>query len=758
MALSPTPPAYEVSRLAARLLADRSAGLTVDADGRRYFRHRQVQFQTLQIDVADLRAGGWLQFDNQQPALAWQQSPSHREIVRFAAEASERYRQFYYRVFDVVVARALFGRDTRIFVEPFLRGGPLLDIGIPEDQQESSIPPALHQRILEEYKQSRRLQGDRLVFYLGEYLEGLTDDLIAALAPFGELWRQRDLRQRAIDNLSTIAAEMNASLDQDDALPTRAEALRQADQMLLQILKERATARAWRQIEDAALRHLLHRIARAEVFVLSAADRETALRGAYSLALEPALLALFQRARGALPLLQLARALAAINGQLHRLRLREIRLIRAGARNAGNVQALRRAQLESLAATRQGNLAAAIQEWAKIGDPADTQRIQKSLALCAATEQKIEAMYASPLTHRDQKSSATVEAPPLPDPPRRFQFAGQLDLSDGLHIGDPLCEALVLKQAREITVRRLRPVRRTTSEYSTIPDRRHGALTLNPVMRLWKDAPEGKRGGPQLVRAELNTKATVHCLLDLALLVDAELDRREVRRERIVREKRGPESLQNMLVLLLPGSCAPIREIHRLDFPDFRGAALGEARTPAELGVPPEEDGIVAGGWYQKFNHTLYYPVGGDNAQLLRIIYNATRAPGPPAFFFALGQFVHDCLADELIYYKSGEMTFRECIEDYYREEDRVRKNRGEKTGRRRPDNSRSGIRFMFAVQYSRLMLEALTASSQSVLRHPPTEQWIERHVGLPLLRSLDRDEIAMQRARTRSTIERFSA
>lgn len=88
--------------------------------------------------------------------------------------------------------------------------------------------------------------------------------------------------------------------------------------------------------------------------------------------------------------------------------------------------------------------------------------------------------------------------------------------------------------------------------------------------------------------------------------------------------------------------------------------------------------------------------------------------------------------------------------------EDRVRKNRGEKTGRRRIDNSRPAIRFMFAVCYARLALEALTGSSQSHFRHRPTERWLGRHIGLPLLNDADRGRLKTVRSNARDLIREY--
>lgn len=312
---------------------------------------------------------------------------------------------------------------------------------------------------------------------------------------------------------------------------------------------------------------------------------------------------------------------------------------------------------------------------------------------------------------------------------------------------DPFEERTAVKHACTEILSRLRPLRRTTAAYSLIPGEKHGAMSLNPVLRLWKEKPETEHPEARILSLEMNTRDSVDCMLDLAMLADPRLSSREVERGRIARAMRGKENLENLRIFILPGSCYPLREVHPLDFPEFRSRVIGESRSPVQLGA--EETSVLTGAWYSKSQHSLYVTVGADNGRLLRILWNSERSPGPPAFFFALGQYVHDCLADGLIYRRTAGTTFRECLEDYYDFEDRIRKNRGEKTGRRRIDNSRTGVRFMFAVLYSRIVTEILTGSYQSHFRHPATEKWMEENAGL----SRDREHLRAVRARLRSAI-----
>lgn len=315
---------------------------------------------------------------------------------------------------------------------------------------------------------------------------------------------------------------------------------------------------------------------------------------------------------------------------------------------------------------------------------------------------------------------------------------------------DPFQERAAVRGACQEVLKRLRPLRRTTTGYSLIPGERHGAMSLNPVLRLWKDKPNPRSSDCKILGLEINTKQTLDCLIKLTRLADPDLENRNIERGRIAKAMRGEESFQNVLIFLLPGSCYPLREVHPLDFPEFRSRVIGESRSPLELGAT--EPAILTGAWYSKRQHSLYVTVGADNARLLKILWNSARSPGPPAFFFAMGQFVHDCLSDSLVYRKSAGLTFRECVEDYFALEDKIRKNRGEKIGRRRADNSRAGIRFMFAVLYSRLITEILTGSFQSQFRHGPTEKWMEENLGL----TKTRDRLRMVRRELREIIQGY--
>ncbi len=768
-----------------------------------------MRFRTVAIAPDELFAAGWLNFV--QPltppyaqsgdANSLERSPSHRDIREFAIAASERFLTFWYRVFDVAAARALAGQDTAVFTEqPFMETSTFFDIGIPDEPTLRSVPPLLHAKLLEEYRQSRdRDVPGRRIFYLSNYLSPVTADVSAALDPYRELWRLKARRRTARGDLEQALRDFQAALWPGDS---RERAVRELDAQLLAHCDRLNAAGAAKRIADASVRQLLHRRRQGDLSGLLRSERE--LLGTVAPANDQATLA---RLRLPDRLARLTRSAAAYSSMLFRLAMRAARqsyyaLLRAEAAGsagsgtmpgvssaAGLETRLRRArtgydqriaEIETLASgLLHGEPAADAAAGRALTAVTELRAAERELVLAHAayrpqpqpepeTSELLHSADESDPEDSEESSEATANAPQelLPATLLYGRGADRLDLaleSEGnLQIGNPFHEARILRAARNLIVQRLRPVRRTASDYSLNPAHRHGAVCLNPVMKLWKDRPEIRRDGPELTRLELNTRQSTACLLELATLVDPQLGEREVRREKIVREKRGPEGLANLLVLLLPGSCYPLREIDRQDFPEFRAKVIGETRSPAELGVQNQqsEDAILTGGWYQKRNHTLYYPVGGDHGRLLRLIWTSGRSPGPPAFFFALGQFVHDCLEDGLVYYKTagGEQTFRECVEDYYREEDRVRKNRGERSGRRRLDNSRPGVRFMFAVAYARTIMEALTGSSQSQFRHAPTEKWFLRNLGLPILAQAEREKIAGIRRRVRELLADRSA
>ncbi|MCR9144144.1 MAG: hypothetical protein NXI24_17990 [bacterium] len=851
-----------MSELVRHLLEDNRAGLQVDADGRRYFRPRRVRFRTIDMSAADLFQAGWLRYENPltPPYRAGNANPSHREIREFATRASERFQEFWYRVFDVAVARALAGRDIRVFQErPFFRPNTFFDTGIPDAQSLSSVPPQLHQKIHAEYLRSRDASTRRRVYYLSNYLTDVTGDVIEALEPYRAFWALKDRRRDLLDRINVAYTGLTDAL-----LPPqiRDRLSQEIDTRLLRHLDGLVADRGERGVSDAAVRTLIHRRRAGDLKTLSSSERklifaadsrevglpenlramaeslellgESRARArsaagyssaAYRLDLRRARLNYMMRLRANSPRdPAAARSLAERRGRYLKLFLERLGELSGQPRSDSNAMKTTRPSapqqiLARLIALREfarrlriesedsgdspGNIGALLESWhapenlpaaspeslaAAREDLAQLQSVAGIVGGLRRAETEIADYFESYASARDDgedhptqndgdeaegEGGATTAQTTAPDgdavdanpqttestPITMYSGPGRaLRLAEDQRIGNPFDETEILQAARQLIFHRLRPVRRTANHYSLNPGHRHGAVTLNPVMKLWKDRPESGREGPGLIRLEMNTRATVECLLELACLVDPDLASREVRREsKVLRESRGPENLGNLLTLLLPGSCYSLREVHRLDFPEFRGKVLGETRNPTELGVDPREDSLLTGAWYQKLNHALYYPVGGDHGRLLRLIWNSARAPGPPAFLFALGQFVHDCLADDLIYFKTAEKTFRECVEDYYLQEDRVRKNRGERMGRRRPDNSRAGVRFMFAILYSRLVMEALTGSSQSHFRHPPTETWMMRHLNLPVLNRTDRGRFTQIRSEARRLIESMS-
>lgn len=584
---------------------DPRAGLTVE-QGRRFFRPRRVHFQTIDVTAEDLH-GKWLSFQEELAVLDWARNPGWREIRDFAFESSRRFIAFFYQVFEVVLARALARRDTAVLRYPLFVSRAFFDTGVPEEPGHASVPPALQEKILREYRMSLAIESPYRIHYPGEYLASLTDDLRPRLARFHRLWELKDARSAQAAALSSLPED--------------------------------------RDVEAA----------RSVVFHAS---------------------------------------------RCHRVRLR-IMHMRAHKRSTNT-------------------LATELQR--ALGDFEQRRKIFQAFENSAAApvvdgfleaQRQIESLY------------TTI---------------------------DPFEERQAVKEACLEILARLRPLRRTAAAYSLIPGEKHGAMSLNPVIRLWKDKPEPPDRDAEILSLEMNTKLSIECLFDLAMLADPGLKERSVHRGRIALSMRGREDLGNLHTFLLPGSCAPLREIHPLDFPEFRSRVIGESRSPGELGST--ENCVLTGAWYSRRQHTMYVTAGADNGRLLKLLWYSQRSPGPPAFFFAVGQFVHDCLKDDLVYRRSAGIPFRECVEDYYDFEDRIRKNRGEKTGRRRVDNSRAGVRFMFAVLYSRMITEILTGSYQSQFRHAATEKWMEANLGL----SRDREKLRKIRLGLRAIVQERSS
>lgn len=751
---------------------DRHAGLHSDASGRAWFRQRRVRFATIQFRPEDLLAGGWGGFSEPLLPLNWEPPPELRDLRQFAAEASRRFLTFWYRCIDVMVARSLFGQDRRIFQVPFFTGSLFSDTGIAQDQRLSAIQPDLHATILSDYTDTLHLKTTHSIHFLSTYLEGITDDLRDALLPLHALWRAEEERLRLLEEPDRLCSLIEQRLLTRGPSGTLAEALlAEVDRRLsrqLDLLYGRL-----REIPDADLRRLIHRHHLEGSFPLAHRERRMILSAAAATPGES------EELTDALDLLELPgtlsrsvrRAFYYATRRLHeatltlrqpkratgmeRQRAAEERLHSALAdlqRLAGNIEGRRlltrldrmAEAWESRADMAQSFSSLLLADAGAESTPDSARLLRRLMSLPEELEHVDRNILAH---HRDEslveRESALLDSdqryPPAPFP-RQWHPARD--------------ERIVLEAARGILNERLRVIRRTASGYSLRPGDRHGILTLNPVLRLWKERSNYERGLPPLLRREINTPDVVQCLIDIAVLADPDLPLRSIQASQWMQERHGTRDLQRMRFFLIPGSCGPVREIDTRDFPEFRNRVIGDERSPNELGIDREE-GVLTGAWYRKNAHTLYYPVGGDNPSLLSIVWKAGRINGVAAFFFALGQFVHDCMDDRQIYYRLGEPTFREAIEDYYQAYEKLKKTRDQRSGRRRRDNSRAAIRFMFAVYYSRYLLEALTGTSQASFRHRATEEWFARHTRIPLLTRSDRQRIRDLRADTRHLIQR---
>lgn len=787
-----------MGELTEKLLSDAMTGIRTDAGGRRYFVQRRLEFRTLELlaqEILDPTLPG--RGESLYP-LDWSKEPSHSEIRSYAFEASERFLLFWYRVLDVAMARALAGRDREIYRQNFLKPSTYLDIGIPEESRFSSVHPGLHEKILREYQESGTKNIIHNIYYLSDYLSGITDDVIDELRPYQSLWDLKKNRRILIRELDDAHRRLREPLDSPVGNGRLVPAHRIAlylREAILERIGEIISKNEIRLIENDRIRNMVYRI-RGGVENLTGNEIQEILENPSSLSLSRSILRLQTLMTLADRLHQKARSAAS---QLSLILKAELRILKLNylhrkydfvVEPRGLHEQIRRYTEIFAERFRSLNLdgkhdAMKLSVMGMYASLHHYRNVLKDLMITETiTNQSLHPVEKSLFDH--WPVSLTQESPEWNDSGEQWEQAGrffrivaglkqadddltsyhktysanpdtQTENSDeishedparvttkyynhpfkspgDLHPGNPYDEPEIIEHARRTLYRRLRPVRMTATAYSTIADDRHGAMSLNPVLRLWKDRIRPReRNLPDLATYELNTRQTADCLLELTKLVDTGLEDRLLERRGVVKEQRGDEGIFNMKIFLLPGSVFPIREISRTDFPDFRSKVIGESRNPMELGVPTSVDSILTGAWYQKQNHSLYHTVGADNGSLIETIWKSGRFPGPPAFFFALGQFVHDTLPDNLAYYRAGEKTFRQCVEEYYLEEDRIRKNRGEKTGRRKADNSRPAIRFMFAVQYSYIILEALTGSPQTSLRHAPSEQWLSKHLGLPI-------------------------
>lgn len=765
--------------LSEQILSDTSSGIQVDSRGRRYFKQRLVQFQTLGLTQEELH-GPWIPGAGERLTPPdWGREPTYGELRQYASRASERFLLFWYRVFDVAIARGLSGRDREIFRNPITAPSSLIDIGLPEDPSLASCPPELAQKILQEYGEELHRKPGQNIFYITEYLRGCTTDIRQAMEPYHRFWDLERERRESLKNSGTTDRTMGPG-------PELGRILEEfVDASLMVSLRRAKEGTGIRRIVSDKIRRLIFELKRdGTPGPFTPTDREmlfgepgltvdpesvlvySALRmpGALQKKLRSGAFHLSNRFRLILRVLRLKRNISSVSGGdsmpdgfLQRIRVHEqkyeeiLNSFRNTASKPESREAIERTVLffnyleENLEGVKRepstwirnaipilDGKSGRHPDTGKTKAPGESTFSPDSLPMFLVQQKTLDDRvldhYRSFLS---PGSNTTGDISPTGGPPN-FSRLETFHLPEDLSPGDPFREWEATSLARAAMRKRLRPIRMAAGSYSTIADERHAAISLNPILRLWKDRPGYREKEiPSSIEGEFNTPASIQLLLRLATLVDPSLEERILFRRKALADGEGPaENLENALIFITPGSCFPLREVSRFDFPEFRGSVIGETRNPSELGVPAREESILTGGWYSKRNHSFYYPVGGDNGSLLYSIWKASRLQGPPAFFFALGQFVHDCLDDNLAYYRASEIPFRVIVEDYYRREDLTRKNRGEKTGRKKADNSRDGVRFMFAVAYSRFMTELLTGSPQSGFRHRPSENWFASHIG----------------------------
>ncbi|MDH5656067.1 MAG: hypothetical protein OEZ34_09180 [Spirochaetia bacterium] len=805
--MNPTDTNQNKGGLIARLLSDPSSRIQTDPDGRRYFKPRTVVFETITADETDIHRGGWKGFEILS-YLDWNRFPSHEEIRSYALQSSERFLTFWFEVFDVAVARSLSGQGREIFQKSFIKPNLFFDLGIPENASHSSIPSELHRKILNEYRRSLGFKSTARVFYISEYLTGLTDDVISILKPYSKLWDLRKERKSILKKPDKLMFEIQSAMKEKKAhnrtfLCCIEDLL--SETALIRI-KEIFSEKKERQIRSDPLRNLLYKMQKESFPRPTTKEIRLIYENSQEIQFSPDVLSLYLwftlpekfyrnlrsaflhrsssfRLKMRLEKLNFlfSKSNTEMNAETLNLRislhekaaeelsqkLKPERIDELGVklRNTEKLAVLFFEQIILLNEFPEGNL---FRIWKKLQPHEAKQIVSKTTREFSIisklyhfiniylslqdTDQSLIQLYKHSCSNTEiQNQHEKIFSD------KRYLASEQMKTSPEWIPGSPFYEREYIESARNLIKQRLRPLRMSASHYSLVAGHRHGAMTLNPVMRLWKDRPHPKKEGePYLTGVEINTKEVLDCLFRLACIADPGLKGRKVVRGKIAGMNRGEETMHSMTVFLLPGSCFPIREIQRQNFPEFRSRVIGESRNPVELGIPTSEDSILTGAWYQKNNHSFFYPVGGDNGSLLKNIWNSARVPGPPAFFFALGQFVHDTLEDHEIYYRRDEKTFRNCIEEFYRFEDNFRKNRGEKTGRRKTDNSRPAVRFMFAVHYSRLLMEALTGASQSQFRHNPTETWLKQKLEIPLINRDSRDFFRELRSEVRKTIQEY--
>jgi len=751
---------------------DKLAGVHKRSDGRLYYIQRKVEFETIDFDPAYIFSEQWSIFQKPLSPIDWNLpiNDLNKMLTEFSMECSYRFHHLWYRYIDVMLARSISTNDKNLYLKKFIKPSIFLDLGIPENIEWTNVPKGIHEKILKEYQISKRFSSRFRIFYLTQYLEDLTEDINQYLKPYNELWQIEQKKLELYDNIKYFIKYLY-NHNFFEFIKTK------LNEFLIHLLLNTKIS-----LENNIISNIYYKVSlQKQNYDLSHFERkillEFFLRNKAINENQKYLFILNEYTIFPQELERFVRKVLYLENQIHKEKIHLLKLFFNKVskekhnfyilpEDIFNTEKISQIQSEKINNVFQlteflnlthnlyidyfinffnQNKIISLEDFPKyFKDKIDLNNRLKHDIL-NLIRQISEINYK--IIHFYKKSFYLTPSKFTPNP----KYNINITPPSHLIVGNPFHERDLLDFFRNLIKERLKPIRMASNDYSLIHYEKHGILTLNPVLKLWKNHTNLQKDLPENTQLELNTPITIECLLELLQLVDKDILKREILLGSILKSIKGKQNLENMTILLIPGSCYPLKEIPSSHFPQLKNKIIGEKRFINEVGIK-DTHYILTGAWYNKKNHTLYYPIGGDNAELLKKIYLGIRTNVIPAFYFAIGQFVFDCLPDSILYYKTTKLTFREILLKIFKNQ-----NYSEQELKKIRLFSKNEIKFQFAIYYSLLVMENLTGGLHIQNKIPELYKWFLENLGIKSIFLLDKEMRKEIRLKAQKIIEKYN-
>ncbi|GIX43306.1 MAG: hypothetical protein KatS3mg129_3039 [Leptospiraceae bacterium] len=753
---------------------DKLAGVHKRSDGKLYYIQRKVNFQTIDFNPEYIFSQKWSIFQKPLKPIDWYLPLEEldKQLTEFSLECSYRFHYLWYKYIDIMLARSLSLNDKNLYIKKFIKSSIFLDLGIPENPEWTNVPAPIHNKIINEYEISKNYKTKFRIFYLSEYLTDLTEDINHFLSPYKELWEYENTKLEFYENINNFVKNLYKNEFFDFIK-------KNLNQYLIEIIKKEKIS-----LENIILNNIYFKITQNDIFYdLSYFERKIILEYLFNHQMinneYKYFFLLNEYTIFPQEIERFIRKILYLENQIHKEKIHQIKILynRIKKENINIsdkiLEQIKNTEKENLLQQEKINLIFQLTEFLNL-----KHNLYLYYFITLYENKKIKNIFDFPIYFKDLKDiQENILKKQILDSIKQFseinykiigfykkslsftyrefipnpKYINNNNFPKNLITGNPFHEKEILEYFKNLIKERLKPIRMASNDYSLLYNEKHGILTLNPVLKLWKHQIHFQKDLPEITQLELNTSITIECLLDLLQLVDKNLLKREIQRGNILKQIKGSENLLNMTILLIPGSCYPLKEIPSSHFPQYKNKIIGEKRFINEVGIK-ETHYILTGAWYNKKNHTLYYPIGGDNAELLKKIYLGIRVNTIPAFFFAIGQFVFDCLPDTILYYKTTKLTFREILLKIYKNQ-----NYSEKELKKIRLFSKEEIKFQFAIYYSLLVMENLTGGLHIQTKIPELYKWFFENLDIQSIFLIDKENRKEIRIKAQNIIEQYN-